>query len=288
MSPWETIRGARSSAIDYGRNMSPWETIRGARSSAIGHGRNMSPWETIRGARSSAIGHGRNLSDCDAATALAGECPLWWTVFRSSEIPPSNSLAGSSRPHRPPHPSARVPECPSARVPEYQEITIRNEEPSEPSLPRVYRGEVAKSRLLGRRTRKPRACSGSGMSEHAARPSAVGEGVERYSAGCRLGRLRFTRGEVDARSLLPRERSSGRRDPRIVAACLAPERSSWGGSAGGRCHRGARLGPGGLGANETVRGPEPSAMSAERPRSLNGGASRSLSFRYDRIRAARR
>jgi ribosomal protein S12 methylthiotransferase accessory factor len=78
-------------------------------------------------------------------------------------------------------------------------------DPSEPFLPHVYRGELANHRFLGVETRQHRAFSGKGMSESAAQTSAVGEAVERYSAGVWAPEeLRYCRrSELDERSIDP-------------------------------------------------------------------------------------
>jgi len=76
---------------------------------------------------------------------------------------------------------------------------------SEPFLPHVYRGELANHRFLGVETRQHRTFSGKGMSEPAAQTSAVGEAVERYSAGVWAPEeLRYCRrSELDERSIDP-------------------------------------------------------------------------------------
>lgn len=101
---------------------------------------------------------------------------------------------------------AAAPVLVSAKTGVVRELTTVQKDPSEPPLPFVVRARLANHRFAAGHE-DLFACSGKGMTIEDARLSALGEAVERYSAGIwqPQGVTWSARGELDGESLDPRE-----------------------------------------------------------------------------------
>lgn len=104
-------------------------------------------------------------------------------------------------------PVAALPRLVSRTTGVIRSLEPVTKDPSEPFLPLILRAEVANHRFLADETAGERTASGKGMTLSAARASAVGEAVERYSAECfDERRIRYAAwNELDAPALDPRE-----------------------------------------------------------------------------------
>jgi ribosomal protein S12 methylthiotransferase accessory factor len=80
-------------------------------------------------------------------------------------------------------------------------------DPGEPTVPHAFGAELANHLRLDEAGSRYGMCAGKGMTPNDARRSALGEAVERYSAGWwrESDVVRATRGELDGASLDPRE-----------------------------------------------------------------------------------